>query len=257
MNPPSTHAQSEDKAPAPIQEEAEAKETPSDKEKPINPSGDQSRPTARLRQGLYTGVIVSSSAAQKLPRAVEAFLGVPYASSSRFASPLPLAASDKTSDAHVSGPQCHAIGPVTNLDSDDKSGVESEDCLNADVYRPQGAKSGGGLPVLVSVHGGAFVSGNTSERSLASFVSSSTGPSVTGGGVVAVAFNYRLGALGFLSSSVMAKEKAVNLGLEDQQMLLSWVRDNIVAFGGDPARVTLLGFSSGAHSVRLASAIHS
>lgn len=59
----------------------------------------------------------------------------------------------------------------------------------------------------------------------------------------------RLGALGFLPSEIAAKHNSLNSGLHDQIMLLEWVRDNIQNFGGDPGQVTLIGFSSGAHSV--------
>lgn len=66
---------------------------------------------------------------------------------------------------------------------------------------------------------------------------------------IAVSFNYRLGALGFLPSSVSAKEGILNLGLRDQTLLLEWVQHNIEAFGGNPRDVTLAGLSAGAHSV--------
>lgn len=66
---------------------------------------------------------------------------------------------------------------------------------------------------------------------------------------IAVSFNYRIGALGFLPSSVSAKEGILNLGLRDQIVLFEWVRDNISQFGGDPNNVTLFGLSAGGHSV--------
>lgn len=66
---------------------------------------------------------------------------------------------------------------------------------------------------------------------------------------VAVSFNYRIGALGFLPSTVSAQEGILNLGLHDQILAFQWVRENIEAFGGDPSQVTLIGLSAGAHSV--------
>ena len=66
---------------------------------------------------------------------------------------------------------------------------------------------------------------------------------------IAVSFNYRIGALGFLPSRLSATEGALNLGLKDQIIMMEWVRDNIEAFGGDPNNVTLFGLSAGAHSV--------
>ena len=66
---------------------------------------------------------------------------------------------------------------------------------------------------------------------------------------LAVSFNYRLSALGFMPSRLSAEEGILNLGLWDQILLLEWVQENIAAFGGDKTNVTLLGVSAGAHSV--------
>lgn len=66
---------------------------------------------------------------------------------------------------------------------------------------------------------------------------------------IAVAFNYRLGAFGFLPSKLAQKEGLLNAGLKDQALLLQWVQDNIAEFGGDPNDVTLMGSSAGAHSI--------
>ncbi len=134
----------------------------------------------------------------------------------------------------------------------------SENCLNANIYRPNGLVDKDGndanegiwvmkkkprLPVAVYIHGGGFNTGHGAERNMASFVAWNEAP------MVAVNFNYRVGALGFLPSEVTAREGLLNLGLRDQQMLLEWVRDNIEAFGGDPDNVTIMGLSAGAHSV--------
>ncbi|GIC93194.1 putative extracellular lipase [Aspergillus udagawae] len=66
---------------------------------------------------------------------------------------------------------------------------------------------------------------------------------------VAVSFNYRIGALGFLPSTVSAQEGILNLGLHDQILAFKWVQENIEAFGGNPSQVTLIGLSAGAHSI--------
>lgn len=66
---------------------------------------------------------------------------------------------------------------------------------------------------------------------------------------IAVSFGYRLGALGFLPSTLSKKEGLLNLGLHDQIFLFQWVQENIEAFGGDPGNITLFGLSAGAHSV--------
>jgi carboxylesterase type B len=68
---------------------------------------------------------------------------------------------------------------------------------------------------------------------------------------VAISFNYRVGALGFLASSKAAEEGILNLGMQDQRLLLDWVQENIHHFGGDKNNVTLFGLSAGAITVSL------
>ncbi|KXJ80906.1 hypothetical protein RP20_CCG022667 [Aedes albopictus] len=119
-----------------------------------------------------------------------------------------------------------------------------EDCLFLNIYVPQ---EGGGstqdpqrprYPVLVYVHGGSFVIG--SGRMFATH----GGDLLMDHGVVVVAINYRLSALGFLR--IPEWKVAGNFGLKDQRVALRWIQQNIAAFGGDPECVTLLGHSAGA-----------
>ena len=220
--------------------------------KPKKPSagGVASAPAVTLRQGTYIGTTLLAS--PRFPKAVEAFRGVPYAQDTsgenRFRPPKPLPESKETFHAIKRGQICPTDGVV-------RCGM-GENCLNANIYRTAGlvdkdgfAKHGGGarkrprLPVVVYIHGGGFNTGHGTERNMASFVAWAEEP------MVAVNFNYRVGALGFLPSDVTAREGLLNLGLRDQQMLLEWVRDNIEAFGGDPENVTVMGLSAGAHSV--------
>jgi len=95
---------------------------------------------------------------------------------------------------------------------------------------------------MVYFHGGAFNRGAAKAHDTASMVAYAAP-------FVAVTFNYRLGALGFLNSIAAAEEGILNLGLHDQVLLLEWVQENIAAFGGDPTQVTIMGLSAGAHSV--------
>jgi para-nitrobenzyl esterase len=120
-----------------------------------------------------------------------------------------------------------------------------EDCLTLNVVAPA-LPSGELRPVLVWVHGGGYTLG------------SSRTPLYRGdalarrGDAVFVSLNYRLGTLGYLDvSSFGTPERPVdsNLGLRDQVAALAWVRDNIAAFGGDPARVTVFGESAGGNAV--------
>ncbi|HXM58707.1 MAG TPA: carboxylesterase family protein, partial [Candidatus Dormibacteraeota bacterium] len=99
-------------------------------------------------------------------------------------------------------------------------------------------------PVMVWIHGGALVTGESDDYDPVRLVAQ---------GVIVVTINYRLGALGFLAHSALAAESAQgaagNYGLMDQQAALRWVRRNIRAFGGDPGNVTIFGESAGGLSV--------
>lgn len=202
--------------------------------------------TIALPQGRYTGVLLPASSTT-LPRAVEAWRGIPYAQSTggahRFRPPVPLPPNaGKDVSAAAFGPICP--GSVARV-----QGIrEGEDCLNLNVYRQRGSGAASGdakMPVLVYVHGGAFNGGMGVERDMASFVGWAETP------IVGINFNYRVGALGFPSSAVADAEACLNLGLRDQRLLFEWVRENVGAFGGDRNRVTVMGLSAGAHSVSL------
>ncbi|KUJ18351.1 putative extracellular lipase [Mollisia scopiformis] len=200
------------------------------------PLDDKNRPVVVLRQGKIVGLELEAG----YPQILEAFRGVPYAQSTggerRFMDPLPVNASDEVFDASLFGDVCPA-GPAT-------SGAQSEDCLNANIYRPKEKGGNLRLPVVVHFHGGSFNFGaGDSSRSLSHFVAWSMEP------MIAVGFNYRVGAFGFLSSKIMAKAGLLNAGLKDQVLLMEWVKENIAAFGGDPDNVTLMGSSAGAHSI--------
>jgi para-nitrobenzyl esterase len=114
----------------------------------------------------------------------------------------------------------------------------AEDCLYVNVTAPAGAR---GLPVLVWIHGGGYQIGNGTDIAGAGIAFARDH------GVVVVTFNYRLGALGYLSLD--GEEHTGAYGLHDQIALLRWVRDNIASFGGDPGQVTIYGVSAGAKSV--------
>lgn len=208
-----------------------------------------------LAQGRYTGVVLpgpptpalNTSSSSCVPRDVEAWRGIPYAQTTgganRFRPPVPLPPYD-IRNRHV---KADTFGPVCpSTASAVINAWEGEDCLNLNVYRPASYNDDDDdrlLPVIIYVHGGAFNAGSGTERNMASFVSWAETP------LLAVSFNYRVGALGFPSSTVAEREGCLNLGLRDQRMLFEWVRDNIGAFGGDGGRVTIMGMSAGAHSV--------
>ncbi len=116
--------------------------------------------------------------------------------------------------------------------------VVSEDCLNLNIWSPG---TTGRAPVLVWIHGGAFLCGSGSGAWLDGTAHARQN------GIVVVTLNYRLGYLGGLFLGDYETGNS-NLGLQDQILALSWVRDNIAAFGGDPDCVTIGGHSAGAMS---------
>jgi para-nitrobenzyl esterase len=129
----------------------------------------------------------------------------------------------------------------------------TEDCLFLNVFTPSSADSGRPRSVMVWIHGGALVTGESDDYDPTALVQD---------GVIVVTINYRLGALGFLAHPAFAAENTEpdqdreldsnstgDYGLMDQQRALRWVRDNIVFFGGDPLNVTIFGESAGGLSV--------
>jgi para-nitrobenzyl esterase len=119
-----------------------------------------------------------------------------------------------------------------------------EDCLTLNVWAP--VRPGPPRPVMVWIFGGAFVAGSSDHPLY-------DGEALAAQHVVFVSINYRLGILGFFSHPELCAESpdgvSGNYGLMDQIAALRWVRDNIAAFGGDPANVTIMGQSAGAFSV--------
>lgn len=128
--------------------------------------------------------------------------------------------------------------------SDGTTYLGTEDCLYVNLYRPNtGAKN---LPVMVYLHGGGNASG-TSDVSFSNMVAATN--------CIVVSVEYRLGAFGYLSHPALRngtpEENSGNFTLLDVKAALTWVRDEIANFGGNPGNVTLSGFSAGARNVML------
>lgn len=168
------------------------------------------------------------------------FAGIPYAAPPvgplRWQPPQPVAPWTGVRDATKVGPRC-----LQDEGSDLEMGRQTdEDCLTLNVWTPPPADDP--RPVMVWIHGGAFINGNGGMYDSRWLVDR--------GDIVVVTLNYRLGALGFLAHPALGPKGTVgNYGLQDQQAALRWVHDNISAFGGDPDRVTIAGESAGAMSV--------
>jgi para-nitrobenzyl esterase len=172
---------------------------------------------------------------------VTAFKGVPFAAPpfgpDRFAPPRPPTRWDGVRNALEFGPTVPHPGyaPPFDLLFPDPV-IPGEDCLNLNVWTPD--PGAGGLPVMVWIHGGAFVNGSGA-------VPTYDGTRFAEDGVVLVTCNYRLGVEGFL----WFDDEVGNRGLLDQLAVLAWVQEHIAAFGGDPGQVTVFGESAGAMSV--------
>jgi para-nitrobenzyl esterase len=119
---------------------------------------------------------------------------------------------------------------------------QSEDCLYANVWTPADFKPGGKAPVMVWIHGGAFIQGAGSSPVY-------DGTHFAERGVVLISVNYRLGRLGFFAHPALAaehpNEPQGNYGLMDNIAAVKWVKANAAAFGGDPNNVTVFGESAG------------
>lgn len=119
----------------------------------------------------------------------------------------------------------------------------NEDCLALNITLPfqHTADMNKKRPVIVWIHGGAFVGGSSGLYSLDYMAEL--------GDVVVVSINYRLGVLGFTAHPAFDADHNGGYGLEDQRAALRWVQNNIAAFGGDPDNVTVAGESAGAASI--------
>ncbi|GAB6024656.1 hypothetical protein CHUAL_009796 [Chamberlinius hualienensis] len=197
-------------------------------------NGDSSQTVVKLNLGEVKGYIGTTTNGITY----YGYRAIPYAKppmdSLRFKPPEPVepwsCVLDATQDGHVC-PQPNRWATTT---------FGSEDCLHLSVYTTQIVDFDNLLPVMVWFHGGGFImgSGNLPEAGIKDFLDYQ---------VVLVTFNYRLGILGFLSTEDSSSYG--NYGMLDQVMVLKWVQQNIVKFGGDPNKVTIFGVSAGAGSV--------
>jgi para-nitrobenzyl esterase len=176
------------------------------------------------------------------------FKGVPFArpplGELRWREPQPLIGWDGVRDATQFKPACTQLSEGWNTSDVTGSG---EDCLYLNIAAPEWPVKAK-RPVLYWIHGGS----NTAGSGEASAIEARALPRR---GVVFVAVNYRLGALGFMAHPELSRESphfsSGNYGLLDQIAGLRWVRDNIARFGGDPANVTVGGESAGAYDIGL------
>jgi len=177
-------------------------------------------------------------------------LGVPYAQDTggqnRFRVPQPL--NDKWTGTRLANTYSHAC---PSYDPTDTLWGMSEDCLSINIVRPSLSKlelKRSKLPVLFFIHGGGYQFGTSGlpQYNLSYIVERSV---ELGRPILAASINYRKTTWGFLQSVDLQGTGNTNLGLRDMRQALSWVQENIAAFGGDPSSVTIWGQSAGASSV--------
>jgi para-nitrobenzyl esterase len=184
-----------------------------------------------------------------------AWRGIPYAEAPvgelRWRAPRRAAPWSGTREALAPGPVCPQLASLMGGDTSAPAGtpVGSEDCLALDVWAPR-APAGAPparLPVMLWIHGGGNVVGGARFYDGGNLAASEQ--------VVVVAVNYRLGPLGWFSHAALRGEgtspadRSGNYGTLDLVRALEWVRENVAAFGGDPANVTIFGESAGARNV--------
>ncbi|MEU9450169.1 carboxylesterase family protein [Streptomyces sp. NPDC048277] len=180
-------------------------------------------------------------------RGVTVYKGIPYAASTagtdRWRPPRPAPSWDGVRAADSFGPACPQ--PVTGIPSDQVPEL-SEDCLNLNIWTASTGSSDA-RPVLVWLYGG--------DQALWSGQEIYDGSLLAAKGLVVVTPNYRVGVLGGLAHPELTAESSYggsgNWGILDTVAALEWVQRNIGAFGGDPDRVTLAGWSQGASFVNI------
>lgn len=200
-----------------------SQEAPTREQAPAGPPPELNGPIVKTKQGRVHGFIAND---------VAVFRGVPFAAAPvgdlRWREPKAPANWKDVRPANVYGGNCAQV----------------EDCLYLNIYAPANANARSKLPVMVWIHGGAFIFGSGATYDGTQFAKQD---------VIVVTVNYRLGRAGwFAHPAITAESKQAllgNYGLMDQIAALEWVQDNIGAFGGDKKNVTAFGESAGAISI--------
>uniref|UniRef100_A0A671U4M1 Carboxylesterase type B domain-containing protein n=1 Tax=Sparus aurata TaxID=8175 RepID=A0A671U4M1_SPAAU len=206
-------------------------------------------PEVHTKLGSLRGTFVSVKGKEA---GVHAFLGVPFAKppvgpALRLAAPQPVEGWKGVREATQQPLMCVQSIKLT-YDLLEKFGATlpeipdiSEDCLYLNIYTPANRAPNAKLPVMVWIHGGGLSMGSASSYNGSALAAYQD--------VVVVLIQYRLGALGFLSTG--DEHMSGNFGLLDQVQALRWVQEHIHNFGGNPDLVTIFGESAGGVSVSL------
>lgn len=190
------------------------------------------QPLAQCPAGTFMGIISGESWSWKGIRYAEAPVGA-----NRWRAPVPKRPLEGILECFTYAPACPQLPNVmVTLPTDV---LTDDDCLAINIWAPKATDEP--VPVMVWVHGGAFMFGAAHQPEYDGSHLAAEGK------VVVVSLNYRLGPLGFLDLTQCGEpgDFDANLALRDVLLALEWVQENIAGFGGDPGRVTLFGESAG------------
>ncbi|WP_227870616.1 carboxylesterase/lipase family protein [Orrella marina] len=200
-------------------------------------------PVVQTAAGKVQGVLQGRAPGMPGAQDVLAFRGIPFGDSvageRRWTLAQPAPPWRGVLDAAHFKPACAQLARYNLTEAS-----EAEDCLTLNIsrpFQPDVPLREQTLPVLVWIHGGAFVGGSGSLYRLDRLARDAN--------AVVVSFNYRLGVFGFMPHPAFDAEHNGGYALEDQLLAMKWVQDNISEFGGDPDNITLAGESAGGASV--------
>ncbi len=197
-------------------------------------SASTAEPVVRAPAGAVRGTVIDGQ---------NVFKGIPYAlppvGAQRWKAPAPVPAWSEVRDATRFGPACQQPSAPPGSIYAETYPAMSEDCLSLNIWAPAKAES---APVFVWIHGGNLIRGSSQQAMF-------DGANLAKRGIVVVSINYRLGVFGYFAHRELSAESpegvSGNYGLLDQIAALQWVKQNIAAFGGNTANVTIAGESAG------------
>jgi para-nitrobenzyl esterase len=197
-----------------------------------------------IETGKLSGTLLDSG--------VKAYLCVPFAAPPvrelRWHEPMPAKSWKGIYNADTKITNCYIALRATTLNHYFGEIKSSEDCLNANIWTPPGAKPGDKLPVVVWIHGGGFQEGSINFDVYG-------GEPLAKKGVIFMGISYRVNIFGNLAhpelTAASPNHSSGNYGLLDQIAGLKWIQRNIAGFGGDPNNVTVIGQSAGAMALDL------
>lgn len=198
--------------------------------------------TVDLGHAKYQGVALQNG--------VNQWLGVRFAApcngTNRFRPAQPVLNQTDIQDASQNGPLCVAARSQEGFQYGSERQYMAEDCLNLGIFAPANATQSSKLPIMYFVQGGGFNSNSNGNFNGSGLVEAS------GGNIIVVRTNYRVGILGFIGGTEVADGiggAVPNNGLRDIIAGARFIKEHAEAFGGDPDHIVISGDSSGAEAI--------